>query len=68
MDMSDEKIPGLSDRIAKLEKNTRLNYEALLAIRSILDVHSQRMDNLEDFMHKMGGGKPNPNVGVPPVD
>jgi hypothetical protein len=69
MDMSDEKgIPGLSDRIKKLEKNTQLNYEALLTIRAILDVQSQRLDNLEDFMQKMTGGKPNPNVGVPPVD
>jgi hypothetical protein len=69
MDMSDEEgIPGLSDRIRKLERNTQLNYEALLTIRAILDVQSQRLDNLEDFMQKMTGEKPNPIVGAPPSE
>jgi hypothetical protein len=57
-----DQLTIVKERIKKLEKNTQLNYEALKTIRKILDVQSQRLDNLEDFLHKITGGNP-PNGG-----
>lgn len=58
----------IDERIANLEKNLALAHEALLAIREMLKVQNERIENLEDFMHMLTGEKPNPYVGVPPND
>lgn len=69
MDMTDdERITKLAELVAKLNEHVASIREALLLIRKIMDLQEQRLANLEDFMHKMTGGKPNPNVGAAPSE
>lgn len=72
---SARQLQRLAEVVGKLNDHVRTTREALLVIRKIMDVQSQRLDNLEDFMQnmsdfmqKMNREKPNPYVGTPPSE